>query len=106
MPGTGICQARGLSLLCRALVIEGEEAFEDLGVGEGGGPAVGGEDGFVEGAVGVGEPGGAFIVEVGEGALFEVGFWSVRRVQPGVASRDEFAGGGGDGLDARVVDGF
>jgi len=47
--------------LCGALVVEGEEAGEDFLVGEGltiqfQGPAVGGEDGLVEGAVGRGEP--------------------------------------------------
>jgi hypothetical protein len=55
-------------------MIEGEEAGEDVLGGEGlssncQGPAVGGEDGFVQGAVGVGEPGGTGVIEVGEGAL-------------------------------------
>ena len=36
-----------------AFEIEREEALEDLGVGEVGRPAVGGEDGGVEGGVGV-----------------------------------------------------
>jgi hypothetical protein len=39
-------------------VVEGEEVGEDLLGGEVGRPAVGGEDGFVEGAVGVFQPGG------------------------------------------------
>jgi hypothetical protein len=39
-----------VALIGGALVVEGEETGEDLLVGEGGGPAVGGEDGFVEGA--------------------------------------------------------
>ena len=39
--------------------------------GVGGG--VGGEDGFVELEVGDFEPGGALVVEVGEGAFFEAG---------------------------------
>src|SRR5438270_699286 len=51
-----------------ALMVQGEKVGEDLFAGEAGGPAVGGEDGFVEGAVGVGEPIGPFVVEVGEGA--------------------------------------
>ena len=51
-------------------MVEGEEMGEYLLGGEVGGPAVGGEDGFVEGAVGVGEPGGTLVVEVGEGAFF------------------------------------
>jgi hypothetical protein len=37
-----------------ALVVEGEEACEELLVCQVGGPVVGGEDGGVEGAVGVG----------------------------------------------------
>ena len=40
-----------------AFVVEGEEVGEDLLSGEVGGPAVGCEDGFVEGAVGVFQPG-------------------------------------------------
>jgi hypothetical protein len=86
-----------------ALVVEGQEAGEDLLGGEGVGPGVGGEDGLVEGAVGVVEPGGALVVEVGEGALFEVFFWRVGRVEPSVAETDEGAGGFGDGVDAGVL---
>ena len=41
---------------------------------------MGGEDGVVESAVGVGEPFGASIVELGEGAIFEVGFGTVGRL--------------------------
>ena len=63
------------------------------------GPAVGGEDGLVEGAVGVREPGGTLVVEVGEGALFQIFGGDVGRVEPGVAEADEFAGGFGDGAD-------
>jgi hypothetical protein len=37
-------------------VVEGEEAGEHFVAGEVGGPAAAGEDSFVEGAVGVGEP--------------------------------------------------
>ena len=94
-----------------ALVVEGEEVGEDLLGGEGltikfQGPAVGGEDGLVEGAVGVFQPGafagGAEVVELGEGAVFEVGFGGVGRVEPGVAKADEFSGGVGDGFDAGV----
>jgi len=86
-----------------SLVVEGEEAGEDFLVGEVGRPAVGGEDGFVEGAVGVGEPlhfsFSASVVELGEGAVFEVGFGGVGRVEPVVAEADEFAGCVGDGAD-------
>jgi hypothetical protein len=80
-------------------VIQGEQVGEDLLGGEVGGPTVGGEDGFVEGAVGVGEPFGTGVVEVREGALLEFFLWSVGRIEPGVAERDEGAGGVGDGLD-------
>jgi len=48
-----------------ALVVEGEKAGEDFVSGERGGPAVGGEDGFVKGAVGVGKPFGTLVIEVG-----------------------------------------
>jgi len=57
------------------------------------GPAVGGEDGGVEVGVGVAEPGGALVVEVGEGALREVGGVDAGRVEPAVAELDEAAGG-------------
>ena len=56
-------------------------------------PAVGGEDGRVEVGPGVGEPGGALVVEVGEGALREVGGVDAGRVEPAVAELDEAAGG-------------
>ena len=64
-----------------ALVVEGEETFEDLLGSEGlvvdfDGPAIGGEDGFVEGAVGVGEPGGTLVVQIG-GCSFSVFFGDV-----------------------------
>ncbi len=86
-------------------MVEGEEAGEDFLVREGFGgfgPAVGGEDGAVEGAVGVGQPLGAVVVELGEGAVLEVGLGDAGRVQPGVAQADEFAGGFGDGFYAWV----
>jgi hypothetical protein len=52
----------GFLLVAGTLVVEGEEAFEDFGVGEVGGPSVGGEDGLVEFAVGVVEPRRALVV--------------------------------------------
>ena len=55
-----------------ALEVEGEEALEDFGVGEVGGPAVGGGDGGVQVGMDVGEPGGALVVEVGQGAFLEI----------------------------------
>ena len=56
-----------------ALGVEVDEAFEDFGVGEGGGPAVGGEDGGVEVVVELLEEGDeALVVDeaffVGEGS--------------------------------------
>lgn len=58
------------------------------GVRVGGG--VGGEDRLIEGLVGEAEPGGAFVVEVGEGALFEFGVLGGGGVDRGLA--DEAAG--------------
>jgi hypothetical protein len=52
----------------RALVVERQEADEDFLLRQVRGPAVGGEDSCVEGAVSVCEPLGAGVVEVGEGA--------------------------------------
>ena len=74
-------------------MVEGEEVGEDLlgGEGFGIGPAVGGEDGLVEGAVGVAEPGGAVVVKVGEGTRFEFGLGGVGWVEPVVAEVDEDA---------------
>ena len=43
--------------------------------------------------MGVVEPGGALVVEVGEGAFREVGGVEVGRVKPAVAELDEAAGG-------------
>jgi hypothetical protein len=57
----------------RPFVVEREEAGEDFLLRQVRGPAVGGEDGCVEDAVGVCEPFGAGVVEVGEGALLQVG---------------------------------
>jgi hypothetical protein len=58
-----------------ALGVEVDEAFEDFGVGEGGGPALGGEDGGVEVVVELLEEGDeALVVDealfVGEGGRF------------------------------------
>lgn len=53
--------------------VQFQQPGEDFFVGEVGGPVVGGGDGGVQVAVGVGEPGGAGVVEVGEGALLEFG---------------------------------
>jgi len=53
---------------------------------------VGGEDGGVEVGVGVGEPGGALVVEIGERSLREVGGVEVGRVEPAIAELDEASG--------------
>ncbi len=58
-----------------AVLIEPEQAGEDFVVGKRacapvGGPAVGFGHGLVEDFVGVGQPGGAGVVEVGQGAFF------------------------------------
>jgi hypothetical protein len=68
-------------------VVEVEEALEDFVVGEGGGPAVGGGAGFVERAMGLVKPGGALVVEIGEGALLQFGFGCAFGIEPGVALR-------------------
>ena len=48
------------------------QLLQNLFIAHGWIPAVGGEDGGVEFAVGEVEPGGAFVVEVGERAFFEL----------------------------------
>lgn len=70
--------------------LAGAGGFEDFGPG--GGPAsvwigggVGVENGAVEGQVGEAEPGGAFVVEVGEGAFFEFGVLGGCRIDGGLA---------------------
>jgi hypothetical protein len=56
----------------RTREVEFQQGCEELVVGHFGGPAVGGEDGFVQPAVGEVEPGGPFVVEIGERAPFEM----------------------------------
>ena len=94
-----------VGLGCRPFVIQGQEAGQDFFFREGGGPSVGGEDGLVEGAMGVVEPGalafGALVVEVGEGTVLQFFGCNSRRAQPCIAEADEFAGGVGDGFHAR-----
>ena len=62
-----------LLLLGGAFEVQGEQPLQDLLVGQVGGPAVGGGYGGVEFLVGQVQPGGALVVEVGQGALFELG---------------------------------
>jgi hypothetical protein len=50
-------------------MIQREKPREDFLVGKVGGPAVGGENRFIQSTVGVGEPLRAGVVELGEGAL-------------------------------------
>ena len=69
-------------------MVQGQEALNDFGVGDVGGPAVGGEDGFVQFAMSVGEPLRAGVVEVGERAFFLIRLrlrpvdWARLRVSP------------------------
>ena len=58
--------------LSRPFLIQRQQLLEDLLVAHLGLPAVGGEDGGVELGVGEGEPGGALVVEVRQGALLEL----------------------------------
>ncbi len=82
----------------RSFEVEIEEAGEEVVVGYVGGPAVGGEDGVVEGPVGVAEPGRHPVVELGEGALLELLGRGAGGVQPAFAQLVEALGGGGDGV--------
>ena len=79
----------------RPLSIECQQAGEDLLVGCRLGleivPPVCGPDGAVEGGVGMGQPGGAGVVEVGEGPLLQLGFARVRRVEPLLAQLVQLA---------------
>ena len=112
----------------RPFQIQRQQAAEDFFVGHVGGvvgPAVGGGDGLVELLVGEVQPGGAGVVEVGQGAFLEIGFMAglgdrafgeagfflfrgddpvdpLRRVEPGRAQFVEAAGGGGDGFGERA----
>jgi len=68
--------------------VEGEEAFEDLVVGKVGRSAVRGGDGGVEFFVGEVEPGGALVVEICQGALFQFcGAVGVVRFEAGIANQ-------------------
>jgi hypothetical protein len=55
------------------LKVQGEEPLQKLFVAQIGRPAVGGGDGGVEFLVGEVKPGGALVVEVREGARFQLG---------------------------------
>jgi len=64
-------------LLPRSLQIQRQQSPQDrlvVGVERILPPTVGGPDGAVEGLVGLVEPSGAGVVEVGQGAFFEFGF--------------------------------
>ena len=58
--------------------------LENLGIGQPGGPAVGGEDGDIQGAMRLRQPGRTGIVQVRQDALFNVVRGRIRRVEPGV----------------------
>jgi hypothetical protein len=62
-----------LMLLCRPLQIQLQQPRQNLLNAHTRIPAIGGEDGGVEFFVGEVEPGGAFVVEVGERALLQFG---------------------------------
>jgi hypothetical protein len=63
MARTAITQRWACSIRGRAFKIKREKCGEEVVVGDGGVPAVGGEDGGVESFVGQVEPGGALVVE-------------------------------------------
>lgn len=73
-----------------ALLVEREQAGEHVVVGKIGGPAICGNDGGIQLAVQIVEPGWALIVESGQGALLENGGGSfVNRQKPvGVIRHD------------------
>ena len=121
-----VCIPYGISAYSHGFLgpfqVQRQQAAEDFVVGHFGGvvgPAVGGGDGLVERLVGEGQPGGAGVVEVGQGALLQVGLVAglgdrafgeaglflfrgddpvdpFGRVEPGFAQFVEAAGGGGD----------
>jgi hypothetical protein len=62
--------------LCRALQIERQESFEDLFVGQAGGPGVGVADSRIQLLVRQVGPGGTEVVEGCEGAFLALGFGS------------------------------
>jgi hypothetical protein len=70
--GSEGCRSCRLSSGGLPIEIEGEEAFEDLGVAGVRRPAVGGEDSSVKIVVEVREPGRALVAEVRQGPLREV----------------------------------
>src|SRR5271154_6866869 len=89
-------------------MVQGEKTGKDFLFWQVCRPAVGRENCLVEGAMRVRQPFGALVVEVGQSALTQFFIGSVGRVQPCVAETDEFAGGVGDGFNARglVLGGF
>src|SRR5664280_687628 len=56
-------------------------------------PAVSGQYRGIEAFVGLREPGGTLVVQVGQGALLETGGGEPGRVKPAVAELDEALGG-------------
>ena len=84
-------------------MVELEEAAKNLVAGERVFPSVGREDGAVEGLMCIGQPGGKLVVEIGEGAVLNLGWVDAWRVEPCVANANEFTGGVGYVFDTRVV---
>ena len=54
-----------LDTLLRSLQIQGQQSLEDLFIGQGVLPAVGGEDGLIEPVVRQVQPGGTLVVQAG-----------------------------------------
>jgi hypothetical protein len=91
-----------------SLQVESKQAGEDGVLVDGGGvgivPAVGIPDGAIERGVGVLQPSGAGIVEVGEGALLQLRLGGALGVQPVLAQLVEPPGRLADRDHARVID--
>src|SRR3984885_15171492 len=86
-----------------SLLIQFQESAQNLISAKVGGPSVGGEDGFVEGAVCVCQPLGALVVEVGEGALGELIGIDAGRVEPVVTQADKLSRGVSYSPNAGIV---
>lgn len=80
-----IWQLNPLFLRRGALVIESEQPLQEFRIGERGRPAMGGEDGLIQFAVSIHQPGGARVVEIREGAalqFFRAGVWWIEPCVP------------------------
>ncbi len=87
-------------------LVQCQKPLQDQLIGRFGGvvgPVVGRPDGAVERRVQVGEPGEARIVEIGQGAFFELGFGRAFRVQPVGADLVELLGRPRDGVQPLIA---